>query len=130
MSMSIGMGRRSVGPTGVRSRRRIGPVRPGSVPPVDWTRHSIAAVALLALVGAAALWAGGQSGQAGVAARVGAVFGAVWLAWPSLSRTSPRTWLFTGAALLVVLWRPRAAWIVLPALAFALFVGRGRRRRR
>jgi hypothetical protein len=95
---------------------------------VDWTRHSIAAVALVSVVVAAALWASGQSGQAGAVARVGAVFGAVWLAWPSVSRTSPRTWLFVGAAVLAVLWRPRAAWIVLPVLAFALFSRRKRGR--
>ncbi len=65
-------------------------------------------------------WSADQAAQAGVAARVGAVFAAVWVAWPSLSRTSPRSWLVGGAAVAAVIWRPRSAWIVLPALALVL----------
>ena len=75
---------------------------------------------MIALGGAAALWYTGDDTTAGIAARVGAILAAIWIAWPVVSDVGRRGWWFAGLSVLVILWRPRAAVIVLPVLAFAL----------
>lgn len=76
--------------------------------------------ALGALAAAAFLWYSGDATTAGIAARVGAVLGAVWVAWPAVTEVGRRRWWILGLSLLVVIWRPRSAVVVLPAMAFAL----------
>ena len=83
-------------------------------------RIGFGAAALIALGGAAALWYTGDDTTAGIAARVGAILAAIWIAWPVVSDVGRRGWWFAGLSVLVILWRPRAAVIVLPVLAFAL----------
>jgi hypothetical protein len=63
----------------------------------------------------------------GASWRVGAVLGALWLAYPQLSLL-PR-WLLATllAAMVVISWRPKALLIVLPVLA-ALALLRPRRK--
>lgn len=84
------------------------------------TRPLLAVTALAAGILAAAAWATDRDAVAGVAMRVGAVLGALWVAWPSLERLGPRTLLWSLGAVLAVLWRPRAAWVVIPVLALVL----------
>lgn len=69
------------------------------------------------LAGATLAWYGDDSGLAGLLARVGAVFAAIWIAYPALVRVDRRTtWILAlGAA--VVLFRPRSAFVVLPVVA-------------
>lgn len=72
---------------------------------------------LILLAGAGFAWNGGDSGIAGLLARVGAVFAASWIAHPALVRLDRRTiWLLVVGGL-VVLVRPRAAFVVLPVIA-------------
>lgn len=81
------------------------------------TRHLLAALALICLAIAGWAWITGRPDVAGVTGRVGAVLGAVWIAWPSLTKVDARTYLMLGLGVGVVMWRPRAAWLVLPVLA-------------
>lgn len=113
MSISMGMGRRSVGPA-----RPCLPA--GSVTPMDWTRAGIGAVTIALLGAALALWANGETGQAGITARVGVMMAAAWIAWPAMRRTPRRSWMIAGVAVALVAWRPRSAWVVLPVLAFVM----------
>ena len=83
-------------------------------------RIGIGVVAVAALVAAALLGIGGDDTNAGIAARIGLVLVALWIAFPVLTEVDRRTYLFIGLGALVVLWRPRSALIVLPVLAFAL----------
>ena len=83
-------------------------------------RIGIGVVAVAALAAAALLGLGGDDTNAGIAARIGLVLVALWIAFPVLAEVDRRTYLFIGLAALVVLWRPRSALIVLPVLAFAL----------
>lgn len=92
---------------------------------MDWTRFGVALVTVGLLGASLALWASGDNGQAGITARVGVMFGAVWIAWPSLVRTPRRSWVIAAVAVALVAWRPRSAWVVLPVLAFT--IGRSRR---
>lgn len=83
-------------------------------------RIGIAVVALMALAAAALLGLNGEDTNAGIAARIGLVLAALWIAFPVLTQVDRRTYVFIGLGALVVLWRPRSALIVLPVLAFAL----------
>lgn len=83
-------------------------------------RIGIGIVALLTLTGAALLGVSGDDTSAGIAARIGLVLVALWIAFPVLTEVDRRTYLFIGVGALVLLWRPRSALIVLPVLAFAL----------
>jgi hypothetical protein len=87
---------------------------------MDWTRFGIGAVTAVLLAAAIAFWAAGDGAQAGVIARVGVMTAATWIAWPALRRTPRRTWIIAAVAVAVVAWRPRSAWVVLPALALVL----------
>lgn len=75
---------------------------------------------MAALAAAALLGLNGDDTNAGIAARIGLVLVALWIAFPVLTQIDRRTYLFFGLSALVVLWRPRSALIVLPVLAFAL----------
>ena len=83
-------------------------------------RIGIGVVALIALALAALLAFNGDDTNAGIAARIGLVLVALWIAFPVLTEVDRRTYVFIGLGALVVLWRPRSALIVLPVLAFAL----------
>jgi hypothetical protein len=83
-------------------------------------RIGIGVVAVAALAAAALLGLNGDDTNAGIAARIGLVLVALWIAFPVLTQVDRRTYVFIGLSALVVLWRPRSALIVLPVLAFAL----------
>ena len=83
-------------------------------------RNGIGAAAIVAFGAAAFLLYSGDDTTAGIAARVGAIPGAVWIAWPVVTDVGRRSWWFLGLSVLVVVWRPRSAVAVLPVLAFAL----------
>ncbi len=83
-------------------------------------RIAIGVTALSALAAAGLLAMNGDDTNAGIAARIGLVLVALWIAFPVLTQVDRRTYLFIGLSALVVLWRPRSALIVLPILAFAL----------
>jgi hypothetical protein len=83
-------------------------------------RIGIGVVAVAALAAAVLLGLNGDDTNAGIAARIGLVLVALWIAFPVLTQVDRRTYLFLGIGALVLLWRPRSALIVLPVLAFAL----------
>jgi hypothetical protein len=83
-------------------------------------RIGIGVVAVAALAAAAMLGLNGDDTNAGIAARIGLVLVALWIAFPVLTQVDRRTYVFIGLGALVLLWRPRSAVIVLPVLAFAL----------
>ena len=83
-------------------------------------RIGIGVVAVLSLAGAALLAVSGDDTSAGIAARIGLVLVAFWIAFPVLTEVDRRTYLFIGIGALVLLWRPRSALIVLPVLALTL----------
>lgn len=110
---------------GCAPRPRTKPSYPLTLPIADVLtlapmRIGFGAAAVIALVGAAALWYTGDDTTAGIAARVGAILAAIWIAWPVVSDVGRRSWWFAALSVLVILWRPRAAVVVLPVLAFAL----------
>jgi hypothetical protein len=73
---------------------------------------------LLAAAGAW-LWTTGQRTNGGVALRVAAVMAAIWFAWPSLRRITPKTMILGAAALAIGVYRPASLWVVLPLLIAA-----------
>lgn len=77
-------------------------------------------VVVLAAVAAWGWLVADEAILAGVTARTGVVLAAVWVAWPSLLRTSVRSWIITVVAIGLVILRPRAAWVVLPVLFLVL----------
>lgn len=83
------------------------------------TRAQIGVIALTCSIGAAGAWWFDQPQAAGVTLRIALVLGAVWLAWPSLVAVPQRSWLLTLVTVAVILWRPRSALVVLPALVWA-----------
>ena len=83
-------------------------------------RIGIGVVALIALAAATLLAISGDDTNAGIAARIGLVLIALWIAFPVLTQVDRRTYVFILLGALVLLWRPRSALIVLPVLAFAL----------
>ena len=88
-------------------------------------RFGFGVAAVVALgIAAWAVWLAGDDTTAGIAARVGLMLAAVWVAWPALTGVRRRAWWFAALAIVVLLWRPRAAIVVLPVLALVL---RGRR---
>ena len=56
----------------------------------------------------------------GVAARVGIILLAVWIAYPRLRELGTRSYLAAAFAVLILLWRPRSAVVLLPVMMFAL----------
>jgi hypothetical protein len=83
----------------------------------DTTRPALAVTTMLFLLGsAAAYWWFQSDVAAGVALRVAFVSGALWLAWPEITRRSLRNVAIIGVAVLILVFRPRTAWIVIPVL--------------
>lgn len=90
-------------------------------------RPLIGGSAALLVVIALALWLiGDDAAAAGIFARTAAVLGAVWFAYPGLQSMTAGTWAVTAVGLVVVILRPRAAWLVIPVI---LVVGFTRARR-
>lgn len=83
-------------------------------------RIGIGLAALTALLVAAVLAINGDETTAGIAARIGIVMAAGWIAYPVVTDLGPRTYLFVGLGAVILLWRPRSALVVLPFLAYAL----------
>ena len=83
-------------------------------------RLAIGASAVLALGSAVIAWMNDDSTLAGVAARIGIILVAVWIAFPLFSEHRPRTYVGGLLAVAILLWRPRSAVILLPVLAYAL----------
>lgn len=83
-------------------------------------RIAIGIVALVLLAAAAVFWFQDNTTAVGISARLGLIMAAVWLAYPVVTEVGPRSWIFTGVAVVVIVLRPRAAIVVLPALALAL----------
>ena len=77
-------------------------------------------MSLILLVAAAVFWFQDNATAVGITARTGLIMAAIWVAYPVVTEVGPRSWLFTAIALVVIVLRPRAAIVVLPALAFAL----------
>lgn len=68
-------------------------------------------------MGAGLAWNAGDSGLAGILARVAVVLGAIWLAYPALVKVDKRTiWILVIGGV-VILLRPRSALVVLPVIA-------------
>ena len=61
-------------------------------------------------------WATDRTGLAGATLRVGAVMAALFIAWPVLTDFDWRRSWWVPAAMGIVAWRPRAAWLVIPVL--------------
>ena len=98
-----------------------------SPPDIRRTMLLILAVGLLIAYGVLS-WRYGQSNVAAAATgRIGLVLGALWLAWPSLSR--PAQWLPPGFAVMGVLAlvmlaaNPRMIIVAIPALGTLLVLG-------
>ncbi|MFO0899595.1 MAG: hypothetical protein U0836_19380 [Pirellulales bacterium] len=95
-------------------------------------RTKIGWLALALLLSGAALLTGiGGSQSTAIAAaflRVGAVLGALWLAYAELSRIPARLWLASAAALVVFAARPRWWPVALAVFAIALLARPARRR--
>lgn len=83
------------------------------------TRAQIGVIAFAGLIGAAAARWFDEPQASGVTLRIALVLGAVWFAWPSMGAVPRRSWLLTLLTVAVILWRPRSAWVVLPALVWA-----------
>lgn len=83
----------------------------------EGTRPLLAAIAVaLLVVAATAYWWLDSAVTAGVALRTSFLCGALWLAWPELTQRSLRNVAIIGIGLLLVFLRPRAAWVIVPAL--------------
>lgn len=81
------------------------------------TRPALAVATMLFLVGSAAAYWGFQSDVAtGVALRTAFLSGAMWLAWPEITQRSLRNVAIIAVGGLILLFRPRTAWVVIPVL--------------
>jgi hypothetical protein len=81
------------------------------------TRPALAVATALFLVASAAAYWGLQSDVAtGVALRTAFLSGALWLAWPEMTQRSLRNVAVIGVGVLILLFRPRTAWVVIPVL--------------
>lgn len=80
-------------------------------------RTGLALATIGLLMGAGLAWNAGDSGLAGILARVAVVLGAIWLAYPALVKVDKRTiWILVIGGV-VILLRPRSALVVLPVIA-------------
>jgi hypothetical protein len=92
----------------------------------DHSRWIIAVLVVGCLVfSAAATWGFEAPTAAGFSLRTAVILGALWLAWPELTQRSFRKTAIIALGVLVVLFRPRTAWVVIPA--FLLWLGTNRR---
>lgn len=80
-------------------------------------RWALGLVTIGILAGAGVAWAGDDPGLTGILARVGAVLAAIWIAYPALVKVDRRTGWLLALGAVVVLFRPRAAFVVLPVIA-------------
>jgi hypothetical protein len=81
------------------------------------TRPALAITTVLFLLGSAVAYWGFQSEVAtGIALRIAFLSGALWLAWPEITQRSLRNVAIIVVALLVLVLRPRTAWVVIPVL--------------
>lgn len=83
-------------------------------------RRGLAVISLVVLFGSGFAALSGDSGLAGVGFRVGAVLGAIWLAWPSLTTIDRRTVWVLAVGGLVILLRPRSAVAIVVVMAVFL----------
>lgn len=73
--------------------------------------------ALLLAAIALGLWLiGDDPVAAGIFVRTAAVMGAVWFAYPGLQSMTAGSWALTAVGVVVVILRPRAAWLVIPVI--------------
>lgn len=92
----------------------------------DQSRRILAVLVAVCLgLAAAATWLFDAPTAAGFSLRSGILVAALWLAWPELTRRSFRKFAVIATAALLVILRPRAAWVVVPAMLIWL----GARRR-
>ncbi len=81
------------------------------------TRPLLAVATVLFLAGSAAAYWGFRSDVAtGIALRTAFLSGAVWLAWPEMTQRSLRNVAVIAVGVLILLFRPRTAWVVIPVL--------------
>ena len=96
-------------------------------------RPLVGVVAVVFLVGAAAVWWADPAGQwadgaIGTMIRVGVVIGCLWLALPGRfgsaigTKVSPKLFFVVIAAVSVICWRPRMALLVIPLLGVIGFI--------
>jgi hypothetical protein len=83
---------------------------------MDGTRMGLGIIGLLLAAGGGWLWLAGDTVNGGIAVRVGLVSLAVWMAWPVLTTRSLTRFAVLGGSLLIVIARPRAAWVVVPVI--------------
>lgn len=83
-------------------------------------RRLLALTAVAVLTGAGFAFFGDDTALAGMLFRIGVVFGAIWLAWPSLERIERRTVWVLAVGGLVILLRPRAAIAIVVVMAVFL----------
>jgi len=78
-------------------------------------------VALIVLGGSLMIWPpeDGYQQAASMCLRIGIVLGAVWLAFPALSRVRPMTYAMVLCGALIVAAYPKAILAVLPTMFFA-----------
>ncbi len=93
-------------------------------------RIALGLIALVCLVVGGVLYGGPQEALAGSLLRVGAVLGLFLLAWPQVRRVRPWTLALGAGTLLLVMYRPKLLWAVIPLAAILwLLRPRGDRRR-
>lgn len=84
------------------------------------SRTLIGAATVLAAGFTAWAWATDAGQVVGIAARVTVILGAIWIAHPAFETVNTRSALIAGLSVLVLIFRPRAALVVLPVLALTL----------
>lgn len=93
------------------------------MPEQSRTILGVLVIALVSMAGALT-WLFDRPTAAGISLRSAILLGALWLAWPELTRRSFRRTAVIGLGAAIVLFRPRAAWVVIPVLAVWLATGR------
>lgn len=83
---------------------------------MDVTRLSLAIITGVLTSAGGWLWLSGDTVNGGIALRVALVCAGTWLAWPVLSTRSLTRLAVLAGSVLVVILRPRAALVVVPAL--------------
>ena len=80
------------------------------------SRHAIGVTAILAAGFAGWAWITDSGTTVGIATRVAVLLGAIWIAFPVFKTVNLRSSLIAAVSLLVIVFRPRAAIVVLPVL--------------
>jgi len=91
--------------------------------PSRWQRHVLGGIAVISLVmGIGLYWLRPEAaGPLAFCWRLGAVAGAAWLAYDDIQRLPAWLALLLPVVLLIILWRPKLLWLLLP-LAIIMFV--------